>query len=561
MGYGIDNKKYIVIYNYENWDNTKKLFEDIFSIPFKSKAYQKLSLGNIEIYLIPDNYFKVEKNCEAELGNINISLEEVFLLNLEYISLDNSYSFLKIFQSDIQLYLDKNEDNDFEKEILKLTKKPPIEEFSVVNNTQQVNHNIDEIDISQKLHIIITGEFSKGKTKLINQLIKLFSVFNIELPEDLAETTSSICKLHFSKNSNKPYFKTISGDFIEIFDFNKKNNLINEIIEIVLPLKKEKSLDFIDELVFVDTPGLNGNSSKISYSKVLPYIEEIIFKSYIYISFKQLKTTDFDCFKKINLEKVLDSPLIFDLLINLDNRNPHVKQDSSLDLDTKRNIEKFKKTIKENSKLFTIENDPTIIDFNKILESNEEKEKIISFIKRIFLKTLVINEFELLNRKFILKKEALKNKKTKMKNLLEWDLAQKELISNNLELISDELGKFFTRVLNKEIKPKYESNIISNLLDQNDISFIIDVLVKSSKDFFKNNEKNNILLSENYFLADFLNKEVFSLAINNLFKDETYSKYLDFLKKFKKTIKDLLIKNMLTEKEELKDIIKILEVK
>lgn len=614
---GIDKKKYIVIYKYDDWNEVKKLFEDNLSISFENKYYQKheitIDYEKIDIYLIPDNDEIEEINYDDEFRKLDIYIDEIFLLYLEEINIAH-YNFLERFEGKIvNINKNKNESNNFEKKILNLNSSKEIEkkeDLISIKKDEIYNQPINEIDISQKLHIVVTGEFSKGKTKLINKLISIFSSVKVNLPEDLGETTSKICKVHFSKECKEGYFKKLSGKISNISELKNNEKNFMEDIEIILPLKNDKGISFIDEFVFIDTPGLNGTKEEFSYNKIKNDIEKIHFKSYVYITFKQLRESDFKCFEKLSLLNNLDEAIVFDLLINLDNRNPEAKQSSFLDGNSKKDISDFKKKIIDTNNLFSMENEVTILDFNEIDKNKNDENKIIEFFNKLFIKTLIVKEFDLLKKKNRLNKNASLDKKNKILEILKIELEEKIQLLTDLNLNSEEKAKFiksladffgriFTVIFNNDhIKEAYKDKIINKKLDKNDIDIIIKILLKVSekieliltdKDIkseinieelglkidishiYPDNEKLakiKDLLSKNIAFRKSINeKNFFSSCIDILKSEKNYSKYSDFLRDFKKFItnkiennpdKDFEIKFLFDEIEELKEIINIL---
>lgn len=125
--------------------------------------------------------------------------------------------------------------------------------------------------VNKEIIIPIVGEFSSGKTTLINALSE-----GKKLETSSKPTTSVIYEIYFANDSEKAEIIDNSGNVTELSDIKSiKNENLNEI-KLIRIFDTNKSID--KNTILVDTPGLSSNDSKHleALSNYLPNADALI---------------------------------------------------------------------------------------------------------------------------------------------------------------------------------------------------------------------------------------------------------------------------------------------
>lgn len=106
--------------------------------------------------------------------------------------------------------------------------------------------------VKGQLNVVFTGEFSSGKTSLINAL------FNLNLPTDVLPETTAIWKIITTKGEEKIKVYLSDGEVLEFEDIEKVKEISPKDIKYI---EYYIHSDLDEGIVIVDTPGLSSLES------------------------------------------------------------------------------------------------------------------------------------------------------------------------------------------------------------------------------------------------------------------------------------------------------------
>ena len=204
--------------------------------------------------------------------------------------IDNMLKHIKKFQnSDIQDFIDMTDEIEY-----------------LINMQYEIN--------SYKPKIAVIGEFSSGKSTLINSFLGIDL-----LPAKYIPTTSYITNIEYSEDE----YIEVDGERIELLKDNieKIENVKNKEINIFL------NNSILKEFSFIDTPGTN-DPSKFSDDIVFSMIGDVDIVMFIFNSAAALKDTEKNFISKLIKQKDLNKFFfIFNKSDTVENAK-HIKENS-----------------------------------------------------------------------------------------------------------------------------------------------------------------------------------------------------------------------------------------
>lgn len=371
----------------------------------------------------------------------------------------------------------------------------------------------------------VVGEFSSGKSKLINNLLGE----NI-LPTKTSESTSYLTKISYSTEP-----KVLLNDTTEIsFEELKKINNVDEykiegtdIEEINVYLDK----DILKTgLILVDTPGINTINKKVenfTYN-ILPNANFLMF-----VIQKSISKSELDFLRKI-------SSLNIDLIIVRTKIDEFNGSEESLIDSLNKEQDELKLNLNKDIKFFPISNN---ISNNKLF--NEYFERLKEYIKVGITESIDTMIDESINNKMSGIVDSLKNKiQNKKEIIIHSDQISSEKIENDIAKINEQICLLNSKYKSKTLKVEGElseqisivnktiskfkdislNNFSENVGKFNDISKLSDYASEKAKD-----EVNNFISSVNNELKiyeDQLIKKYENLKISSdNFVDEILKDY------------------------------------
>ncbi|GAA0182093.1 hypothetical protein SH2C18_45300 [Clostridium sediminicola] len=386
----------------------------------------------------------------------------------------------------------------------------------------------------KRFYLPFIGQFSSGKSKLINNLLK-----RDILPVKNTETTAFITYIEYGKEQAYIQYTDGSEKFItfeELYNLNQFNIEMNRSIQAVENNKKIKSIhvsldsDLLkDGLVIIDTPGINTiieSHEELAYS-ILPQAQYLI-----YVLGKPLTLTDLNIIKEINK---LGIQLLF-----VRTRMDEIKHsEETIDEAVEKDFENLEKLMQQKVNYFPLTNEKEFLKENlwkknfdnlyEYINANISKDVenifIVSIEKRLsIMKDIFENK---LNEKFeILKKISKDNEDTLNAKL--------SLINHQIDVLNRKL-----RIVSKEIKN--DINPIENSLKLEITKEVNECINEYCSILVSINDLNN--LQDNAEEKAYLAIERFSERANSLVGkklseliNDSHKKYSDELEEIKNTI-------------------------
>lgn len=137
-------------------------------------------------------------------------------------------------------------------------------------NLTSVLEELEKIQTEETINVAFLGEFSSGKTSLINKIV------GSKLPVNTKPTTKSICTIRAATNSateNRYFMQQEDGAMQEInwMDFDEKLQDDASSTHLLMEIPKQQWLP--DGFVLVDTPGEGSLSKESSFT--LAYLSQV----------------------------------------------------------------------------------------------------------------------------------------------------------------------------------------------------------------------------------------------------------------------------------------------
>ncbi|MGV4430420.1 dynamin family protein, partial [Ornithobacterium rhinotracheale] len=345
-----------------------------------------------------------------------------------------------------------------------------------INNLEnKINQN------NAELIFPLIGEFSAGKTTLINALID-----NKKLETSITPTTSTIYEIHFGSNTSKAEIVLEDGSIKEIENIEDLNN--DDLIDTPTIKIFDTSNKIPKETIIVDTPGLSSPTQKHrdNLMNFLPYADGM----FLVIDINQPSTRSLMDF--ISTMKLSEKP-IYVIITKSDtkaeNEIESVKKYFSNELKLPTNGIACVSALEDNLDEF----------YNLLKDIQKKKNEIVKKTSELRIKSISENLLSYID-------DLLKNAQDfkSLENSIKQQDYDLRTLKRNVEKIIENV-KFDTEQTIQETSKKFEDNVkgkLENIVSQKNIDY--DAEVNHAI-----NDAQNILFS-NYIkkVQDSINEQI-----------------------------------------------------
>jgi len=314
---------------------------------------------------------------------------------------------------------------------------------------EKVEQSVTELDSIDSVNVAFLGEFSSGKSSLLNHILNQ----NI-LPVGDQPTTKTIVEIMGGSSNDSIKAYTKDGNELSLLDFLEQNTVSSED-KIFLNIPSTSF--FLENYTFVDTPGISSldkTDTDITFG-YLPFLDGAIIANDI--NKGTISTSILDFLAKPELKTMLNN-IVFAI----------TKADSKSEIDQQKVKEQFIKDlqnyVKTNNisikdianKVVLVSKDSDLEEFKKVVQKNifDKKEQMLKEKKAKELSKISTQLIELL-------KEYGNNLEIDFS-----DIEQKEkTIQEEKQYIEDTKKDFYTKIETLKTTLDHELNtIISNRL-------------------------------------------------------------------------------------------------
>lgn len=497
------NNRLLVFYDDDDFDDLKSFFKENYESNLTNELCQEINIKidyiSYKVYILHIGSDEVD-NAKLDIGSLNFMQNELYGFNLG----DSFYA--SIIYECFEKF--KDEDgyinvSDFKELDLKnLRSKDKIVKNEELLDAKKSLINSERIKNNNLVHLILIGSFSSGKTTFINILnnilVNNYNEKDMWLPSFAQETTLGIFKISYQTSLDEIVFEDEKGNKINIDDFpiGKGKKILeqhrnyfrnNKVINIIYPLKNEYKNSIFENLIIVDTPGVE--SVNKTFEKIKLYLNDLNPKGYLQIirssmidkSYSDVNGDINFSFKSL-IKQILpenEEEYFFDIFLN-DDYLSQILLNSSSDISYNfKTAINLKNLIFINSRLFSMSEKVLSINLSDMVNYLSEEKIIITLLEAIYNKILVIEEYKKLKNKTNLLIQKKENELLPIEKLL------KELnIYSNIKFNLIDFLIQLNRIFFNTIRNNYENEIITKVINKNDIFIIINALDTFLKDIF-----------------------------------------------------------------------------